>query len=122
MTVNTDMPLREVAPTRWVLCLCAVWCGSCRDYQATFEQLAREHPQDRFVWLDIDDDADLVDDVDVENFPTLLVAEGDTVRFFGPLMPHAETASRLLASLAEERDSRAPGDHLQALIKRVQAR
>ena len=25
-----------------VACLCAAWCGSCRDYRATFDALSRE--------------------------------------------------------------------------------
>jgi thioredoxin 1 len=81
-----------------VACLCAGWCGSCRDYRATFEALAREHAAMRFVWVDIEDEADALApfDLDIENFPTVLVARGDALRFFGTLLPHAATLARTL--------------------------
>lgn len=87
------------SPTRWVVCLCAEWCGTCRDYRAVFEQAMLDHPDMRFVWLDIEDQADLVGEVDVETFPTLLIADDQAIRFAGPLMPHPGTLSRLLDSL-----------------------
>ena len=83
----------------WVICLCADWCGLCRDYQAVFEQMAKRFPAFRFVWLDIEDQAELVGDLDVETFPTVLMADAQGARFFGPLTPQAQTLSRLLDSL-----------------------
>lgn len=81
-----------------VACLCAAWCGSCRDYRASFAALARERPQWRFVWVDIEDEADALApfELDIENFPTLLVARGDELRFLGTLLPHAATLARML--------------------------
>ena len=87
------------APVRWVICLCADWCGLCRDYSDVFAQMAARYPSSRFVWLDIEDQADLVGDMEVETFPTLLIAEAGGTQFMGPLLPHAETLSRLLDSL-----------------------
>ena len=55
----------------------------------------------RFIWVDIEDEAELVDPVEVENFPTLLVVAEDGPRFFGPLMPHKETLVRLLRAQTE---------------------
>lgn len=83
----------------WVICLCADWCGLCRDYQAVFAQMAERYPGFRFAWLDIEDQADLVGDIDVETFPTVLMADAQGIRFFGPLTPQAHTLSRLLDSL-----------------------
>lgn len=83
----------------WVVCLCAEWCGACREYRPLFEQVARENPPFRFAWVDIEDHADLADDFDVETFPTLLVAGKGGTRFVGPLLPHAATLSRLLSAL-----------------------
>lgn len=85
----------------WVICLCADWCGLCRDYRAVLEQVAARYPDSTFVWLDIEDQADLVGDMDIETFPTLLVADEAGVLFLGTLTPHAETLSRLLASLMD---------------------
>jgi thioredoxin 1 len=87
------------AARRWVACLCADWCGTCRDYRPLFEQVAAQHAGMRFVWLDIEDEAELVGELDIETFPTLLVGQGPQLCFAGPLLPHAGTLSRLLAAL-----------------------
>ena len=68
-------------------CLCASWCGVCRDYRAVFDALALEHPQARFVWVDVEDEEDVAGELDVETFPTLLLADGLHARFLGPLLP-----------------------------------
>lgn len=83
----------------WVVCLCAEWCGACREYRPLFEQVARAHPEFRFAWVDVEDHADIADDFDVETFPTMLVADAAGTRFLGPLLPHAETLARLLGAL-----------------------
>ena len=86
-------------PTAWVVCLCAEWCGLCRDYRAVFAQMAGRYPSFRFAWLDVEDQADLAGDMDVETFPTLLLADAQGLRFLGPLTPQANTLARLLDSL-----------------------
>jgi thiol-disulfide isomerase/thioredoxin len=85
--------------TLLVACLCAPWCGTCRDYQAEFDRLAEAHPEICFVWIDIETHADRFDDLDVENFPTLLIEDGVTTRFFGTVLPHIAIAERLLSDL-----------------------
>jgi thiol-disulfide isomerase/thioredoxin len=87
----------------WVVCLCAQWCGTCREYRPLFEQVARAHPGLRFAWVDIEDHADLADDFDVETFPTVLIASGGGTHFLGPLLPHMETLARLLSALPSAR-------------------
>jgi thiol-disulfide isomerase/thioredoxin len=99
MPSSFDSDVCASAPVTWVVCLCAQWCGLCRDYQGVFTQMAERHPDFRFVWLDVEDQADLAGDVDVETFPTLLLADAHGSRFFGPLTPQAHTLSRLLDSL-----------------------
>lgn len=96
------------APDSWVICLCADWCGLCRDYQEVFAQAQARYPLSRFVWLDIEDQADLVGDIDVETFPTVLIADGLDTRFFGPLTPQLETLSRLLDALAQASSQATP--------------
>lgn len=85
-----------------VACLCAAWCGTCSTYRATFEEIAARHPDKQFVWIDIEDQADLVGDLDVENFPTLLLQRGDTVAFFGTMVPDGGVAERLVQAQAEQ--------------------
>jgi thioredoxin-like negative regulator of GroEL len=94
-----------LAGDRWtVACLCAGWCGTCTSYRATFEQLAGRHPDKHFVWIDIEDQADVVGELDVENFPTLLIQRADTVAFFGTVLPDAALAERLLAAQTSHSD------------------
>jgi thiol-disulfide isomerase/thioredoxin len=79
-----------------VACLCADWCGACREYKPRFEQLQATFPDVQFVWVDVEDESDLVDPIEVENFPTLLMATRERVQFFGTVMPHLETLQRLI--------------------------
>lgn len=81
-----------------VACLCAAWCGSCRDYHAVFAGVARARPEARFVWVDIEDASDALAPfgLEIENFPTVLVAHGDELRFLGTLLPHAATLARTI--------------------------
>ena len=85
-----------------VACLCAAWCDVCRNYRAPFEELAARHPDQHFLWIDIEDQADIVGDLDVENFPTLLIQRGDLVAFFGPVQPDQGLAERLLLAQIEK--------------------
>ena len=76
------------SPPLLVACLCAEWCSACREYRATFDQVAAEfNGAVRFIWIDIEDEAELVDPIEVETFPTLLIADAGAPRFFGPLTP-----------------------------------
>lgn len=71
-----------------VLCLCAEWCGTCREYRPGFLALAVQFPAVYFDWIDIEDRADDLGDLDIENFPTLLIMRGERVLFFGTMLPH----------------------------------
>jgi thioredoxin 1 len=104
-----------------VACLCAQWCGSCRDYRSTFDQVAQAFPAMRFIWVDIEDESELVDPIEVENFPTLLIAADDGARFFGPLTPHKETLMRLLQAAATTAPV-LPDQEVQALARRLASR
>jgi thioredoxin-like negative regulator of GroEL len=87
-----------------VACLCAQWCRTCETYRHTLAtardalRLSHAAAAMRFVWVDIEDDSELVGDLDIEDFPTILLARGDDVVFFGPILPHAQTLDRLVRS------------------------
>lgn len=86
----------------WMIaCLCAAWCDVCKTYRSQFDALAQRHPDKCFAWIDIEDSADLVDAIEIENFPTILIQYRDTVAFLGTMLPDAPQLQRLLASLTE---------------------
>lgn len=105
----------------WAVCLCANWCGTCRDYRAIFDTLALAHPEVRFEWVDIEDESELAGDLDVETFPTLLIADGTSARFLGPLLPQAPVLARLLSSLQAVQGGPAAGGDAQEVFERVRA-
>lgn len=90
---------RDDDKRRWVFGLCADWCGVCREWRTVFNTVAAKHQNDRFVWIDIEDQEDLVGEVDIETFPTLLVGNSDDLLFFGPTQPSLPQLTRLLAGL-----------------------
>src|SRR5580765_7320521 len=105
-----------------VTCLCAEWCTACRAYRAVFDQAAAEHPELRFLWIDIEDSAAVLDQVEVENFPTILIGEGARPHFFGAITPQREVLLRLIAAhrpRAEGRDRVSP--EISDLLRRLQA-
>ena len=81
-----------------VICLCADWCGTCRDYRLVFDAVTLQHPGIAFNWIDREDHADYLGGVDIETFPTVLVAQGNVARFFSPLPPSADVLSRLVSA------------------------
>ncbi len=114
-------PERPARGDWWAVCLCAAWCGTCGIYRPLFDELARAHPDVRFEWVDIEDESDLVDDLDVETFPTLLIADGERALFLGPLLPQAPVLARLLASLQAAPGSAGAGGEAQGVFERVRA-
>ena len=99
---NREQLAASIEDGGWIVaCLCAAWCGTCGGYRAVFEALAARHPDKTFVWIDIEDQADVVGDLDVDNFPTLLLQQAGTVAFFGPMLPEAALAERLVQAQAE---------------------
>ena len=101
--MNSTKPAQP--PHLLVACLCADWCGACREYRPVFDSLARKFPNMRFLWVDVEDEADLIDPIEVEDFPTILIAKGQNPLFFGTVLPHIETIERLI------QDKMMVGDH-----------
>ena len=64
--MTTSSPA-STTPQLWVFCLCAQWCGTCREYQPLFDQLAINMPQARFVWVDVEEHDALLGELDIEN-------------------------------------------------------
>ena len=108
------------ADTLHVISLCAQWCGTCRDWKPVIDEVANTLPHLRWRWLDIEDEAALLGDLDVETLPTVLVGRGDQVLFFGPVLPRVELLTRLLGTLSEPEHAAARvGDEVAALWLRL---
>jgi thiol-disulfide isomerase/thioredoxin len=89
-----------------IACLCAAWCRLCDEYRPMLQALASDFTDAgvrvHWHWIDIEDEADLVGDLDVETFPTLVIADDMQVRFVGPVTPQRETLQRLLRATVLE--------------------
>jgi len=83
----------------WVIALCAEWCNVCREWRAAFNEVAGMRADMKFAWVDVEDEADAMGDVDIETFPTVLVGRGADALFLGPVQPSPAQLARLLASL-----------------------
>lgn len=85
-----------------IVCLCAEWCGVCREYRDGFTDVARQLPAAGFHWLDIEEHADDLGDLDVENFPTLLIKRRDLVLFYGSMLPTPSHLKRMIEAFLEQ--------------------
>lgn len=83
-----------------VLALCADWCGTCRDFQQVLQRLAEARPEIVLAWADIEDDAELVGDIDVESFPTLAVFRAGQALHYGVSLPQEGLVARMIDALA----------------------
>jgi hypothetical protein len=73
-----------------------------------------------FLWVDIEDEAELVDPMEVENFPTLLIANAHHAVFFGTLTPHIETLARMIEMHQSDSTAALPADDdVSALVDRL---
>ena len=81
-----------------VVAFCAEWCGTCRSFRPVLEALAAAYPQLGFAWLDIEDDAELVGEIEVDSFPTLAIFDRGVALYFGVTLPLQEVVARLIRS------------------------
>jgi hypothetical protein len=111
--------------TLLVVCLCAQWCGVCGEYRSRFDQVKATvqaaDPMAQFFWIDVEDEADLLHPLDVEDFPTLLIAVGTEPCFLGPIEPQAATLERLIRAHRVTAASARLGAQASALVGRIRA-
>lgn len=103
--LNFDIDFERIAErvnnldTLFVACLCVAWCDTCCEYRVVFDQLADAHSDICFAWIDIDTNADRIEDFYIENFPTILIEDGIAIRFFGTVLPKISIVERMLSEL-----------------------
>ncbi len=96
----SDPETRPTDPPLLLACLCAAWCRLCDGYAQVLDETAARLRSDwpllAVRWIDIEDEADLVGDFDVETFPTLVLLRGDELLFAGVLTPQPQVLERVL--------------------------
>lgn len=98
------------APDWVVVCLCAAWCRTCDSFRPDLAELAVREQGVRFIWLDVEDDAEWLGDLDIETFPTLLVLARETPMFLAALPPQIGVFERTLQALRAGEIRAAPLD------------
>lgn len=92
----------KLKTSSWLIgCLCAAWCDTCQAYRNGFNNLQNLHQDKCFAWIDIEDHAEMIDDLDIENFPTILIQYEHKILFLGTMLPDANLVHRLIQSLEE---------------------
>ena len=102
-----------------VIALCAAWCNTCTEFRVDFDRLAAARVDGTFVWLDIEDDAELTGDIDVDNFPTIAVFHRGRLLHFGVSLPQGPVVARLLAALTADSATSTAGPEVTALPERL---
>ncbi|MCZ2105440.1 MAG: thioredoxin [Burkholderiales bacterium] len=109
----------EGAPTWWVVCLCAEWCNVCRAIHPEFDALAARSPGVAFTWVDVEDEEQLVGDLDIETFPTVLIGSAHELRFFGAIQPQAAVLARMVDGLTGDGGAPVFDPQALALLARI---
>lgn len=104
-----------------VVCLCAEWCDTCRQYRHLFSERAARDADVPHLWVDIEDEADHLGELDIETFPTLLILRDDAVRFFGPVLPQTDVIDGMLRSLPADAPAIAVAPENQAAVDWIRA-
>jgi thioredoxin 1 len=60
--------------------------------------LANHETSARFFWLDVEDEDELVGDIDIQTFPSLMIVDAGTVKFFGPVTTQPGVLTRVISS------------------------
>jgi hypothetical protein len=102
---NTDdlLSVKQNLKTKeWLIaCLCAAWCDTCQAYRNGFDELRIKHPEKCFAWIDIEDHAELIDDLEIENFPTIAIQYNEKLLFLGTMLPDVNLVHRLVLAFED---------------------
>jgi len=94
--LHADVLFPKIVREFAVVCFCAEWCGTCREYKEKFQGLEQYFSDMDFFWIDIESSASWLTNFDPEDFPTILIQRNEYVLFYGPMLPHEQLLHRLL--------------------------
>lgn len=97
---QAQMQMHQATGKLWVVCLCAAWCGTCREMANTLAQLAADWPELIFISLDIERDSAFVDSLDIDDFPTFAIFKGKVLVHYGVSLPQPALIRRLIEHFA----------------------
>ncbi len=86
-------------PKLTVAFLCADWCHVCTGFAPVFARLREGRPGDRLEWVDIEDEAEALGALEVEDFPTVAVFAGGELLHLGAVRAEEAAVIRLLSAL-----------------------
>ena len=95
------------AGTLLVACLCAEWCGTCRDYREGFDLLADAHPDVCFAWIDIENQADRFGNgfIRIQHYPTHRIIDQAAGQAKTQLISLGEGVGKMKAALDGRSDA-----------------
>lgn len=79
-----------------VVCFCADWCSTCREFRDLWHILAHHYEGVMFRWIDVEDEPDWLGDIEIESFPTIVVIGDGTLRFAGGAVPNRMRLMQLI--------------------------
>lgn len=97
-----EKQLQRLEKNTWLfVCFCAGWCNSCREYLPQLKKLAKARKDVHFIWVDIEEHADMLGDLDIYKFPSILIQYDNTVAFYSCIHPDAALSERVLQSMID---------------------
>lgn len=91
-----------------IISLCADWCDNCDEWKSQFISLTLAEKQHK-IWLDIDDHADMIADIDTSILPVLVIYKTNKIAFCGAVRPDLVTVSTLIRASSPDKKLVDPG-------------
>ncbi|AGF47083.1 Thiol-disulfide isomerase [Candidatus Kinetoplastibacterium desouzaii TCC079E] len=82
-----------------IACLCAEWCGICREYKSKFHELSEKMTEHYFYWIDVEENIDLINDEDITDFPTILIQNRRKIFFLGPVNTNINRLIKIIGNI-----------------------
>ncbi|AGF49237.1 thioredoxin family protein [Candidatus Kinetoplastidibacterium galati] len=97
---NKDKLLNKEKDCYLILCFCADWCNTCRQYKQKLSILSDQLKRHMFYWIDIEDNYEFIGDEDIINFPTLLVQIDKKTVFYGNIDSNIDHLSMVIKTIS----------------------